>query len=187
LRPVVAYRPAHAEDAAAIIALNRRVAADSAQFLAYDIDPISGADMLQAKLGGEPGEGGRDDQVLVAILPEAKDDNTAVVGVALLRRHRHPAFAGVLQFSLAVDPALRRQGIGRALTDLAVASAKTSGARRLQLAVIDGNAAALRLFETSGFVQEGRLSGAAEIAGRLHDLLAMGMPLDDLPAASPSI
>ncbi len=156
-------RPAAAPDAAGIVALNARMAADTAHFLAYDIDPASGADMLQAKLGR--GEGG--DAILVAVAGEA------VLGAALLRRHLHPAFEGVLQLGVSADPDRRRQGIGSALIAAALQAAAAARARRVQLAVVDGNAAALALFRAAGFVEEGRLVGAALIDGVARDVIAM--------------
>lgn len=156
-------RPAKAPDAAGLVALNARLAADAPQFLAYDLDPVSGADMLQAKLGQE--EGG--DAILVAAAGDA------ILGAALLRRHLHPAFVGVLQLGVSVDPDRRRLGIGRALIDAALQAAAMAGARRVQLAVLAGNDAALALFRAAGFREEGRLAGAALVDGAARDVIAM--------------
>lgn len=161
-------RAARAADAAGLQALNARVAADALEFLAYDIDPVSGADMLQAKLGALD-LSGAGDGVLVA------DDGAggAIVGACLLRRHAHPAFQGVLQLSVSVDPDWRRRGIGRMLVDGAIGVVTAAKARRIQLAVVDGNAPATALFHATGFQIEGRLVGAAVIAGQARDVLAM--------------
>ena len=150
--------------------MNERVAADALEFLAYDIDPITGAEMLQAKLGALDlsGEG---DGVLVA------DSAGAIVGACLLRRHAHPAFRGVLQLAVSVDPDWRRKGVGRMLVDGAVGVATAADVRRIQLAVVDGNSPALALFQSAGFQIEGRLAGAAIIAGRARDVLAMARTL----------
>mgnify|MGYP003700656143 CR=1 FL=1 len=159
----VEIRRAGAADAEGIVRLTQRVAADAPFYLAYDIDPASGAEVLQAKLAGD--EGG--DAIIVAALQET------IVGAALLRRHMHPAFAGVLQFALSVDPSWRRRGLGAGLTQAALDAAREAGARRVQLAVVDDNAGARRLFERAGFVVEGRLRAAAEIGGARHDVVAM--------------
>ena len=142
--------------------MQARVAAEEPWFLAYDIDPASGSDLLQAKLAADEGQG---DAVLVSGNP--------VVGAALLRRHLHPAYRGVLQFALSVDPANRRQGVGRALAEAALAEARRLGSRRVQLAVVESNRPALALFEAAGFEREGRLRAAAEIDGARHDVIPM--------------
>jgi len=177
LSAVLDIRAAGPADAEAIVALNRRVAAEAAQFLAYDIDPVTGADMLKAKLAAGPGG----DRVLVAAA------EGALVGMLLLRRHLHPAYQGVLQLGLAVDPDRRRQGIGRRLVRTAIASARTAGVRRLQLAVVADNRPALDLFHREGFSIEGRLIEAAEIDGRRIDVLAMGLRLETLPPPPPAL
>lgn len=156
-------------DAAGILALNERVAGDSAYFLAYETDPGSGADMLRAKLGAGGGDSGC---VLVACV------NGGIVGVLLARAHQHPSFVGVVQIGLCIDSEWRRAGIGRGLVDAAIAWARVGGHRRLQLAVVDGNKGALALFENAGFVQEGALRAAAMIDGKRHDVLPMGLLLD---------
>lgn len=167
MSPPAIARAAIATDAEGLLALNQRVAADASFFLAYDIDPISGAEVLQAKLG-DLDLSGEGDGVLIA---DSGDGH--IVGACLLRRHRHPAFQGVLQFALSVDPDWRRKGIGRLLTSAAIGAAVDAGARRIQLAVVDGNAAAVALFKSAGFVEEGRLAGAALIDGVCHDVIAM--------------
>ena len=164
-------RAARAEDAAGLQALNARIAADALEFLAYDMDPVSGAEMLQAKLGALD-LSGAGDGVLVA-----DDGAGAIVGACLLRRHAHPAFQGVLQLAVSVDPDWRRRGLGRMLVDGAIGVASSAAARRIQLAVIDGNDPAMALFRAAGFQNEGRLVGAAVIAGRARDVLAMARAL----------
>lgn len=164
----VFIRVAAPEDAAGVVALNGRLAADAAYFLAYDIDPVSGAEILQAKLGGSVGGDG----VLVAVT-----DADDIVGMAMLRRHRHPAFEGVLQLGLGVDPDARRLGVGAQLAAASVAHAEAAGARRIQAAIVAENRAAIALFARAGFQEEGRLRGAARIDGIAHDVLAMARAL----------
>lgn len=169
-----AFRPrwARPEDAPAILAFNRRLADTAPYFLAYDIDPATGADMLGAKLtgGGLSADG---DGVLV-LADEATD---RLAGVLLLRRHRHPAFQGVLQLGLGIAPDWRGMGVGRRFLDHAVDEARAAGVRRLQLATVADNVPAVRLFRAAGFREEGRLSQAAEIDGAFVDVLVMAMAL----------
>lgn len=164
----VEIRAASSDDAEGVLTLNRRVAADAPYLLAYELDPATGAEVLQAKLG-DARDGG--DGVLVAVAADV------VVGALMLRRHRHPAFDGVLQLGLAVDGVWRGRGIGRGLVAKAIEDARMAGCRRLQLAVVDGNAPALALFRSAGFDEEGRMRAAAAIAGARHDVIAMAMTL----------
>jgi [ribosomal protein S18]-alanine N-acetyltransferase len=61
--------------------------------------------------------------------------------------------------NLAVDPALRRRGIGRRLLEAAIAGARAAGARALFLEVRESNAAALGLYSSRGFTPVGRRRG----------------------------
>lgn len=61
--------------------------------------------------------------------------------------------------TLAVDPAARRQGLGRALVEAAAGIAAQAGAETLFLEVADDNAAALGLYTGAGFSGVGRRRG----------------------------
>lgn len=61
--------------------------------------------------------------------------------------------------TLAVLPAARRRGLGRALLDEAIARVAAAGAVRLLLEVSVRNAAALRLYGSVGFREVGRRRG----------------------------
>lgn len=58
--------------------------------------------------------------------------------------------------TLAVDPAARRGGLGRRLTEAAADMAAQSGAETLFLEVADDNLAARTLYERAGFLVTGR-------------------------------
>jgi [ribosomal protein S18]-alanine N-acetyltransferase len=58
--------------------------------------------------------------------------------------------------NLAVDPGLRRRGIGRRLLEAAIDSARAAGAYALFLEVRESNAVALRLYASRGFSRVGR-------------------------------
>jgi ribosomal protein S18 acetylase RimI-like enzyme len=58
--------------------------------------------------------------------------------------------AGVL-YDVVVDPAYRRQGVGRLLLDAALEALKVRGAPRAVLSTADRNAPAQHLFEGAGF------------------------------------
>jgi putative acetyltransferase len=78
-----------------------------------------------------------------------------IVARLSLARDSHPASYHVADLGLMVDARYRRQGIGRALLERAVDWARESGVRKLELHVFPHNEAAIRLYETTGFVREG--------------------------------
>lgn len=61
-------------------------------------------------------------------------------------------------YCMAVAPAARRRGLGRAVLRTLLASARRGGARRAYLVVVERNAPARRLYEREGF----------RVAGRYH-------------------
>ena len=79
-------------------------------------------------------------------------DGGSIVGMASARLLG--AEAHVIR--LAVDDARRRHGIGRALLDGLVAWSERVGAPALLLEVRAGNAAALALYASAGFLVDGR-------------------------------
>ena len=58
--------------------------------------------------------------------------------------------AGVL-YDIVVDPAHRKQGVGRMLLDTTVGALKSRGAPRVVLSTAERNTAAQRLFDRAGF------------------------------------
>jgi ribosomal-protein-alanine N-acetyltransferase len=96
-----------------------------------------------ADLGSGPGA--------YAILVE----DAAPFGMILCR-----AMAGEAEIlTLAVDPAQRRRGAGRALVEAAALTARQAGAGEMFLEVATDNAAALALYEKAGFVRAGLRRG----------------------------
>jgi ribosomal protein S18 acetylase RimI-like enzyme len=78
---------------------------------------------------------------------------------------------------IAVDPAWRRRGVGRALIDAAAAESRRRGARRLTLRVFEPNVGARRLYESAGFVAEGVLRGEFFLDGEYVDDIWMALDL----------
>jgi len=87
-----------------------------------------------------------------ASLTVARAPDGEVVGYLALRC----AADEVHVLSLAVDPARRRQGAGRALLLSGLARAAAGGARLAHLEVRPGNAGALAFYERFGFQAVGR-------------------------------
>ena len=87
-----------------------------------------------------------------------------VVGFVATRANR-----SALEISgLAVEPAHRRAGLGRALVRAAVRSARTRGFSTVELHVSTGNAAALSLYASERFREAQRVAGFYS-AGRFPD------------------
>jgi ribosomal-protein-alanine N-acetyltransferase len=76
--------------------------------------------------------------------------------------------------TIAVEPALRRQGIGAALVAAVEATSRLRRARRIYLEVAEDNAGALALYRRSGFVETGRRRGYYRPADAL--ILAKELP-----------
>jgi ribosomal-protein-alanine N-acetyltransferase len=61
--------------------------------------------------------------------------------------------------TIAVRPDWRRQGIGRVLLEYALEQARTLGAELVTLEVREGNQAAIKMYQTFGFLIKGRRRG----------------------------
>ena len=159
------YRMATPEDAAAICDLQISLGQDEDFLLVTPMDPITGTALLRASL--EKMEPGCSSSVIVAEL------GGKIIGLALCRDHLHPSLSGMVQLTLCVDREHRRRGVGTALLHRSVQWAEANGVRRLQLAVIANNGAALATYRKLDFVIEGTLKKAAIIGGRTHDIHVM--------------
>ena len=81
--------------------------------------------------------------------------------------------------TLAVEPAVRRRGTGRALVRAAVAAAETAGARAIFLEVAADNAPAVALYEGEGFERAAVRRGYyARPGGPAEDALLLRRPLN---------
>jgi RimJ/RimL family protein N-acetyltransferase len=81
------------------------------------------------------------------------------------------------------DPSQRSKGYGRAAIELVAKHVfEDLGLARLYLFVLADNEAAVRAYEKSSFVCEGRLRKHAFVGGEYKDLLVMGLCLDDVKA-----
>lgn len=84
--------------------------------------------------------------------------------------------------TIAVDPAARRRGTGRALVSDLMAGATARGARAMFLEVSRENGAAIALYRASGFAEAGFRKAYYSDAGRPIDALVMRR---DLSAVGP--
>jgi putative acetyltransferase len=90
-----------------------------------------------------------------------------------LARDPHPASRHVADLGLMVAEEARRRGIGRMLLGEAVAWARSTGIRKLELHVFPWNEPALRLYESFGFEREGYRAGQYERDGEYVDAILM--------------
>jgi len=105
-----------------------------------------------------------------------------------LELHRSPAWRlqHVAVLTLAVAPSQRRRGVGRSLMRRSYDWCRRVGVLKVSLNVRAGNAAAMALYESEGFVVEGRERGQVRLRrGRdeFEDNVIMGMWLGDAPPA----
>ncbi len=84
--------------------------------------------------------------------------------VAVSAVSSRPAYAGVVEHSLYVDPAARGHGVGRALLDAVISSTEAAGIWTIQSGIFPENVTSLALHERAGF----RVVGVRERIGRHH-------------------
>ena len=81
-----------------------------------------------------------------------------LVGHVNVQRERHPVTHHVASLSIAVAAEARGRGIGRRLMEEAIAWSKRVGIEKLVLSVYPHNEAAISLYRSFGFLDEGRLA-----------------------------
>ncbi|MCK6458484.1 MAG: GNAT family N-acetyltransferase [Planctomycetes bacterium] len=105
-------------------------------------------------------------------------DAGGIVGALSIEGGRFRKVRHVGEVGVSVARGWRRQGVGRRLMETAIDAARTSKElSRLSLRVFSSNAPAIALYESLGFVVEGRRPGHLRIRGRDEDLILMGLPL----------
>jgi ribosomal-protein-alanine N-acetyltransferase len=120
-----------------LVALAQAHALDATVFPHPSLPPVFGADLAPTVWIARAAQGG------------------PVVGFVGARARQ-----GALEIpGLAVDPACRRSGIGRALVRAVVRSARARGLERVELHVSTGNHGALALYASEGFRKDRRLAG----------------------------
>jgi RimJ/RimL family protein N-acetyltransferase len=80
-----------------------------------------------------------------------------IVGHVTIERDRHPVTRHVGTLAIAVAADQRGRGIGRGLMEAALAWARDVGIEKVVLSVYPHNEAAIQLYRSFGFVEEGRL------------------------------
>jgi RimJ/RimL family protein N-acetyltransferase len=103
------------------------------------------------------------------------ETDEGVVGRLSLARDTNPASAHVADLGLLVAASHRRQGIGRALLDQAVAWARDTGVEKIELHVFPYNEPAIRLYEQFGFEREGLRRRHYRRDGETLDVVLMAL------------
>jgi putative acetyltransferase len=164
-------RPAVSEDADAILALHRKVAAQPGG-LARRPDEVT-ADYV-AHAMAVAADGGAN---LVAV-----DADGTLCGELHVERMKLAIFAHVLtDLTVAVDPDWQGRGVGSALFRALIdtARAMTPPVGRIELWTGAANLGAQRLYERLGFRIEGRMTGRGRLPdGTVDDDIVMGLLLD---------
>lgn len=167
----ISVRPAVPDDAAAILALHRKVAA-SPGGLAREPGEVT-ADYI-AEAMAAAADGGVN---LVAV-----DADGALCGELHVERMKVGIFAHVLtDLTVAVDPVWQGRGVGSALFRALIEAARTLSppVHRIELWTGAANLGAQRLYERLGFKVEGRMIGRGRYPdGRIEDDIVMGLLLD---------
>lgn len=89
-----------------------------------------------------------------------------------------PTSYGVANLGMMVAERWRRQGVGRALMDAALAWARQAGMHKVSLEVWPHNHAARELYRRMGFAEEGYLRAHyPRRSGELWDVVVMGLVL----------
>ena len=162
----VLIRPSRVEDAAAFSEAVTRVAAEK-HYLAtvdgYAIDETRS--YLQRATGG----------LLYQFVAEA---DGRLIGACDISPKRAKGFSHVGVLGMFLLPQWRGRGIGRRLLEARLSSARRAGLERIELEVFADNAAAIRLYETLGFLHEGCKVRGRKLEGHYQDVLLMAVALN---------
>jgi RimJ/RimL family protein N-acetyltransferase len=118
----------------------------------------------------------------VAIFGIRRRDDDELVGTCQLRGIDPVHRSAELLIRIG-ERGQRNRGYGEQAVRLLLAFGfRDLNLHRIQLQVFASNEAALRLYEKTGFVQEGRLRQAVHIDGRYVDVIAMGILREEFDA-----
>ena len=169
---MITIRPARPEDAAQIITYARRVFAEPGVSLITLAEEFNPTTESEARMISEMNRA-TNSLCLVA------EDDGRIVGQLMLqggkrRNVRHAATLGI-----TVGREHRGQGVGRRLMEYAIDWARAGGVvTRIELNVFVRNSNSIRLYESCGFVVEGRRRRSIHRDGEYMDDLVMALLLD---------
>lgn len=110
----------------------------------------------------------------VAVSSPKRDPTEVVVGwAALAPASSRPAYAGVYEVSVYVDPSAWGRGIGTQLLERLVVESEALGVWTLQAGIMAENETSIRLHRRCGFRVMGRRERPAKVAGIWRDTVVM--------------
>jgi RimJ/RimL family protein N-acetyltransferase len=108
-----------------------------------------------------------------SVLLVAWDGEGAVAGILNADGYAHPQTAHAAKIGMSVRADLRGKGIGTRLLDGLFSWARSAGLHRIELEVVASNEGAIRLYQRTGFKEEGRKQSAVRVDERFLDLVLM--------------
>jgi GNAT superfamily N-acetyltransferase len=102
-----------------------------------------------------------------------------LIGHVTIERDRHPVTRHVGSLAIAVAADERGHGVGRRLMERAIGWARDVGIEKLVLSVYPHNDAAIALYRSFGFVEEGRLARQSRKAYGYEDEILMAVWIGD--------
>ena len=103
----------------------------------------------------------------------AVEDDRVVGWVALAPTSSRSCYAGVVENSVYVADGARGRGVGRALMEALIASARGDGIWTIHAGMFPENAASVSLHESLGFRLVGRFERIAQLDGVWRDTLLL--------------
>ena len=98
-----------------------------------------------------------------------------VVGWCDVIRSERKGATHVGHLGMGVISSHRGQGLGRRLLAVAIEDAFAKGIERIELEVFASNQAAIGLYKTHGFEEEGRKRKARKLDGQYEDFIIMAL------------
>jgi len=166
-------RPARPRDSASFLQLYGGVIAEERYIRTEDLATSERDARRRFRL--RPNEGGAN---FVAVAGES------VIGSLGISREDQPVTRHVASLGMMVAPAWRRRGVGSALMRQAIAWGRNVGVEKLELSVYPDNAAAIALYRSFGFEEEGRLRGHSRKRIGYFDEILMGLWLIPPPQSA---
>jgi RimJ/RimL family protein N-acetyltransferase len=106
-----------------------------------------------------------------------------VIGWSIVQRQLDPAMRHAGSLFMGLLPHWRGRGIGSQILHATLASAWRRGMTRIYLDVYIDNEAAIRLYQSCGFVSEGIKRNAHLCNGHYRDVLTMALLADSIETA----
>lgn len=98
-----------------------------------------------------------------------------VVGWCEILPNPSEGFTHCGTLGMGVHPNYRRRGIGRQLLEAAIAKAKNTGIKRIELEIFASNKTGITLYQKAGFSVEGVKRKERFIDGRYDDIVCMAL------------